>query len=432
MSSREERKMRDMVARIERLEQEDKHGSMNGSRVSSSPPGTDRKRKRSLQTTSPTVKKTTTTKKKERKSPSKHRTPSSRDYSSSYSSGFDEGAESEMSTDDDIDWLPPKLVLVRKFFRAKEKEKARSLMLSPDSVSSHRTVNTARESLSPSDTDISSRKGSIATNASTGKKEERKAEIKSSLSPSLVAKSVSPLTKPSLLPTETTKETSTPKGNGPDLADLFSDAVDETIPSTSKVALVQSEPVLPVQPTSVTASAAAVTTPARPSPPQVQQQPPKPEPAVPQRLPSAAQPSAQPPYATPQRPQHPHQPPAASVSIPTAPTVANGALVNPAPLRVQVPAPSVQPTPTTQTPGQVHSPFVPASSPLLSTPTGVRAPTTGVTPVQGTPSETTPIVHPPKPVKKLSFADYKKKQQPVANKPSTSVTSIASASEEKK
>ncbi|KAK9344499.1 hypothetical protein V1522DRAFT_409935 [Lipomyces starkeyi] len=464
LSAREERKM---MARIKQLEQEEEkehshshsHQDVQSGTVST---GVIKKRKRSSQQSgSPSPKHAEVgpnghgrLSKARQQSPSVHsdRSYPGADRRASQShkrdpidrkttNGVDH--ESEMSTDDDVDWLPPKLLLVRKFFRTREKELAK---MSPDSMSSRGKAGTS-EPVSPSDTDISSRKGSTATvkeerhnSPDIAKARHKERDDRSMGSPSPVLsphtipasssahilahskrKSQSPLPRPSAespsIRVSANSEAATggpwvpaslsgppPKSkSGPNLAELFSDSVDEIRNETDVQARPQSPSITAIEPRQTTSTEDTRPTPVSQYPPALTHPPPQ------QHMQSPLQSQARPP--TP--PQRIGLSPTTSDTTTTASST-NG--VKPPGLRVQLPPQSPfqltytgmqlpgqgQIVPPLGTPGSVsataanpmHSPFALASpSPVMPTCAG-------------------PTAQPPRPVKKLSFADYRKKQNP--------------------
>ncbi|KAK9484411.1 hypothetical protein V1527DRAFT_470046 [Lipomyces starkeyi] len=464
LSAREERKM---MARIKQLEQEEEkehshnhsHQDVQSGTVSA---GVIKKRKRSSQQSgSPSPKHAEVgpnghgrLSKARQQSPSIHsdRSYPGADRRASQSHKRDHidrrttngvGHESEMSTDDDVDWLPPKLLLVRKFFRTREKELAK---MSPDSMSSRGKAGTS-EPVSPSDTDISSRKGSTATvkeerhnSPDIAKARHKERDDRSMGSPSPVLsphtipasssahnlayskrKSQSPLPRPSAespsirvsanakaatggpwVPTSLSGPP--PKStSGPNLAELFSDSLDGIRNETDVQARPQSPSTTATEPRQTTSTEDTRPTPLSQSPPALTHPPPQ------QQMQSPLQSQPRPP--TP--PQRIGLSPTTSDTTTTASST-NG--VKPPGLRVQLPPQSPfqlaytgmqlpgqgQIVPPLGTPGSVsataanpmHSPFALASpSPVM-------------------PSCAGPPAQPPRPVKKLSFADYRKKQNP--------------------
>ncbi|KAK9494072.1 hypothetical protein V1508DRAFT_413586 [Lipomyces doorenjongii] len=468
LSAREERKM---MARIKQLEQEEKEHSHNHGHqdVQSGTVGAGviKKRKRSSQQSgspspkhaevgpnghsklsmarqqSPSIHSDRSYPGADRRFPQSHkRDPIDRKTIN----GVDhpDVAESEMSTDDDVDWLPPKLLLVRKFFRTREKELAK---MSPDSMSSRDKAGTS-EPVSPSDTDISSRKGSTATvkeerhnSPDIAKARHKERDDRSMGSPSPVLsphtiagstsahflahskrKSQSPLPRPSTespsIRVSANSEAATggpwvptslsgppPKSkSGPNLAELFSDSVDEIRRETDVQARPQSPSITATEPRQTTSTADTRPTPPSQSPPTLAHPPPQ------QHTQSPLQ-------------SHPHSPtPPQRIGAPpttsdATTTVSSTNGVKPPGLRVQLPPQSPFQLAYTgmQQPGQGQ--IVP---PPLGTPGSVSAtaanpmhsPFALASPSPVLPSCAGPTTQPPRPVKKLSFADYRKKQNP--------------------
>ncbi|KAK9323931.1 hypothetical protein V1517DRAFT_318813 [Lipomyces orientalis] len=355
--------------------------------------------------------------------------------------------ESEMSTDDDVDWLPPKLLLVRKFFRAREKELAK---MSPDSTSSRDKVGTS-EPVSPSDTDISSRKGSAITvkeerynspdvvKAKHKERDDRSVGSRSpapsplaisastsvtvpisgkpkSQSPVLRQSSDSPLARVSVTseaaasgPWRPTSVSDSPAKarTGPDLVDLFSDAMEATARVAELQARQQSPSSLISEIRQATGAADQRLAPSSQSPP-ASGYPPPPPPQQYQHIQPQLQ-SHRPPPTPPQGTEGPPLPPS---DVPASGV--NG--VKPSDGRDHVaPQSPFQLAPAaTQQPGQIAVPLatpgstsaaMAAANPMHS-PFALASPSPATTPGAG------PTVQPPRPVKKLSFADYRKKQHP--------------------
>ncbi|KAK9239206.1 hypothetical protein V1525DRAFT_398836 [Lipomyces kononenkoae] len=340
--------------------------------------------------------------------------------------GHADDAESEMSTDDDFDWLPPKLLLVRKFFRARERELAK---MSPDSISS-RDKGATSEPVSPSDTDISSRKGSVITVKEerrnspdfvrTKHKERRDRSIGSQspgvsprtipASPSgqLKAESRSPVPRrpstesPSMnlevaskgpcVHSATIKALAEKSKSGPNLAELFSDSVEEVRPDTAP----QGRPHSPsTSPTELRQTASTEDTRTEPG-----SQPISTSIHLQQQVRSPLQ-------------SHANLPPPTPVGRSDATTTASSTNGVKAPgLRVQLPpqSPFLLPYSAMQQPGQFAQP-APATPGSVST-AAIHSPFALQSPSPVTPSGGAPTVQPPRPVKKLSFADYRKKQNP--------------------
>ncbi|KAJ8101801.1 hypothetical protein POJ06DRAFT_194033 [Lipomyces tetrasporus] len=351
--------------------------------------------------------------------------------------------ESEMSTDDDVDWLPPKLLLVRKFFRAREKELAK---MSPDSTSSRDKVGTS-EPVSPSDTDISSRKGSAITvkeerynspdvvkakhrerdDRSVGSRSPVPSPLAISASTSVTVpisgkpklqspvprqSSESPLARVSATseaasggPWRATSVSAPPakSKSGPDLVDLFSDAME----ATERIAELQARQQSPSSTTSQIRQATSAVD-QRPalssqSPPALGHPPPQQH--IQPQLQSHRLPPT-PPQGTEGRSLSPSDGPASG---------ANG--VKPSSMRVQLPPQSpfqLAPVATHQ-PGQIAPPLAtPGSTSAAMATNPMHSPFVLAPPPPPSPATPSagPTVQPPRPVKKLSFADYRKKQHP--------------------
>ncbi|KAK9370733.1 hypothetical protein V1509DRAFT_651513 [Lipomyces kononenkoae] len=344
-------------------------------------------------------------------------------------------AESEMSTDDDVDWLPPKLLLVRKFFRARERELAK---FSPDSVSSRDKAATS-EPVSPSDTDISSRKGSFFTvkeerrnspdivKARHKERDDRSIGSQSpAVSPRTVpvtpsaqvkAKSRSPLPRPSgeaseaaskgpCLPTTVRAVPDKLKG-GPNLAELFADSMEEIRRNAAPQA--QEKPQSPSRP----ATELQQTTSTEEGRPELGSQPSSTSIHLQQRIHSPLQSHPNLPPPTPARRIGPASSSDATMTVSST----NG--VKAPGLRVQLPPQSPFQLPQAtmllqqQPPGQ-FAPPLPATPGSASTAaaSSMHSPFALPSPSPVTPSGAGPTVQPPRPVKKLSFADYRKKQNP--------------------
>ncbi|KAK9375499.1 uncharacterized protein V1513DRAFT_442166 [Lipomyces chichibuensis] len=472
LSAREERKM---MARIKQLEQEEErehshHHSHSHQDVQSGTVGAGviKKRKRSSQQSgSPSPKHTdggpnghgrllkarqqSPSINSDRSSPVADRRPSQshrRDpIDRKTTNGVDhpDVAESEMSTDDDVDWLPPKLLLVRKFFRTREKELAK---MSPDSMSSRGKAGTS-EPVSPSDTDVSSRKGSTATvkeerhnspDVAKARHKERDDRSMGSSSPVLSPvtipastssnilahskrKSQSPLPRPPLTESVSIRVSAnseaaaggpwvptSPSGpppkskSGPNLAELFSDSVEEIRRETDLQARRQSPSITATEPRQTTSTEDSRPPLPSQSPPALTHPPPQ------QHIQSPLQSQPHPP-TPPQRIG-----PAAPTTSDTTTTASSTNGVKPTGLRVQLPPQSPFQVAFTgiQQPGQgqIVPPLGTPGSVSATAANPMHSPFALTSPSPVMPSCVGPTPQPPRPVKKLSFADYRKKQNP--------------------
>ncbi|KAK9466265.1 hypothetical protein V1512DRAFT_264241 [Lipomyces arxii] len=460
MSTREERKISDTIARIERLEQEeaevratDRNGP-NG--ASSGSKGTIRKRKRSNgpPSTSPTGRRrdSSSSVQSSHANGSRNYVSSRQNSPSVHSREHESGSEipnngpsprrrrqesvdddggSERTTDDDIDWLPPKLILVRKFFRTREKDLAK---FTPDSISSREKAESS-EPVSPMTSEVSSRKSDLPSteaNQNVRIKPKSASPDMRSQSPIRPVKQLSPLSPRSTDTGKRTKsqspapkkdkkpnspiaesgsdhkppplavkspvlrtpifvaETPTKPENGPELANLFSDSTEPKNtwdPSLETTVQEQIPPQTPApRPQEFTA------------PPSVAQS------ALKGSALKGSTPSTVRTFATSETSPVPPCVPS------SAPPATNGQIAT-APLSVSVP-PSVSAQPS------VHNQQSPSAL-SATTPSATAANNPMQSPFAPTPSPVTPGVvqpPPPRPVKKLSFADYRKKQLPVAVK----------------
>ncbi|KAK9480405.1 hypothetical protein V1514DRAFT_350273 [Lipomyces japonicus] len=133
----------------------------------------------------------------------------------------EQDVESEVTTDDDLDWLPPKLVLVRKFFRARERERSK--------FAAQQSGKGDVSEKDSSDAELESRNDSVLLVKSDREISPRSLP-KDGILPIIKSKSsISPIVSERVLPSTSNLSIPAKFKSGPDLADLFLDSHDAAV-----------------------------------------------------------------------------------------------------------------------------------------------------------------------------------------------------------